>query len=341
MTSLYALRQGDVRSSRMKRCHGLVRARTFPCTRNNAASTHHQYPDDVFVIDFDGVLCDSVHEVMSAGMECAQERWPEVFSNSGGVEEHVWESLCRVRPRLVKGYESMLMARILVEQGVQGEETILSCEEWAGTAQGMVQQMLDRYDCTESELERFFESWRMRRIENDVEGWMNLNPLYAGVKDALDDCQSPFYIASSKSGKRLIPLLNHCLDMKVDEDSPRVFSGLIPPNPLKLGVLETVMTRPVAQNERTQLHFIDDRFETLEYICHSASNQVLDRYSLYLASWGYCTEEEKEKARGMEQVRVLELDEFLELIRFGIIMKVNDGCQDTEEETINNVYKKR
>ena len=305
------------------------------CHRRTIVSAH---PEDVFVLDFDGVVCDSAQEVMSAGLSCAREYWPDVFG--GDVdEEALWKSLCLVRPRLVKGYESMLMARILVERGLEGKEDILSCDDWATTEHGMVRQMLDVYGSTESELQSFFESWRMKRIENDFDSWIDLNPLYSGVKDALDDCQC-FYIASSKSGNRLIPLLNRLLDLGVDEESPRVFSGLIPPNELKLEVLETVMERPVAQHEGTQLHFIDDRFETLEYICHSANEKVLDRYTMYLASWGYCTEEEKAKAKEMDRIRVLELDEFLELLRFGIIMKVNDGCQDTEEETIANVYKK-
>ena len=307
-------------------------------SRDSSVCRLQAYPEDVFVMDFDGVLCDSAEEVMSAGYACAREVWPEVFQGVSIEKGGLKDGLKRVRPRLVKGYESMLMARMLVERGEHGVADILGVSDWATTERGMVGQMLDAYGCTESQLQGLFEAWRKDRITNDVDSWMELNPLYPGVKDALDDCQSPYYIASSKSGTRLIPLLNTLLDMDVEHDSPRVFAGLIPPNELKLDVLETVLTRPVAQHERTQLHFIDDRFETLEYICRVASQDVLDRYTMYLASWGYCTEEDLEKARAMEHIRVLELDEFLELVRFGIIMKVNDGCQDTEEETIANVY---
>lgn len=320
-------------------CRCRSKRNTTTCLRRRDSSAHRilAHPEDVFVMDFDGVLCDSAGEVMSAGYACAREVWPEVFR---GVTEEgaLRDGLKRVRPRLVKGYESMLMARILVERGKQGERDILEASDWATTNGGMVGQMLDAYGCTESELEGLFESWRKKRITNDIDSWISLNPLYPGVKDALDDCQSPYYIASSKSGTRLIPLLNTLLDIGIDIDSPRVFAGLIPPNELKLNVLETVLARPVAQHEGTQLHFIDDRFETLEYICRVASRDVLDRYTMYLASWGYCTEEDVAKARKMEHIRVLELDEFLELVRFGIIMRVNDGCQDTEEETIAQVY---
>lgn len=36
------------------------------------------YVEDVFVLDFDGVVCDSGGEVMSAGLAVARERWGEV-----------------------------------------------------------------------------------------------------------------------------------------------------------------------------------------------------------------------------------------------------------------------
>ena len=47
-------------------------------------------PDDVFVLDFDGVCCDSGGEVMSAGLAVARERWPESFA--GVIEDDVLES---------------------------------------------------------------------------------------------------------------------------------------------------------------------------------------------------------------------------------------------------------
>jgi hypothetical protein len=182
----------------------------------------------------------------------------------------------------------------------------------------------------------------MDRIQGRFEEWLEMNPLYDGVKDALmRDCQSPFYIASSKAGNRLIPLLNNLLGMDVDEESPRVFHSLIPPNELKLEVLETVLQRPMCQDGSTQMHFVDDRFETVEYIYKNASEEVLSRYNIYLAGWGYCTDEEKSAAAKDFGVRVLDLEEFLELLRFGIIMKVNDGCQDTDEEALAQVYQKR
>jgi hypothetical protein len=63
----------------------------------------------------------------------------------------------------------------------------------------------------------------------------------------------------------------------------------------------------------------------------------LRRYRLYLADWGYCTEQEKLAARAMRGVTVLELPQFRELLKWGIVMGVDDGCEPTPEEVAAGV----
>lgn len=99
------------------------------------------------------------------------------------------------------------------------------------------------------------------------------------------------------------------------------------------------MSRPVASHPSTRLHFVDDRFETLAAV--AAEPDLRARYSLYLASWGYCTEEDKKEAAAAPGVRVITLPQFCELLKFGIIMGVDDGCQDTEEEALAAVWQPR
>lgn len=287
--------------------------------------------EDVFVCDFDGVLCDSQGEVMSAGLAVARSRWPDSFSSERALQ--VQEALNRVRPRLISGFESVVMARHIAEEGAAAERDILLCADWPVR----LKELIDTYGASAEDLQREFEAWRRSRIENDFEGWLGLNPLYEGVKDALEDCRAPVYFASSKNGTRLVPLLRELLDIDVDVDSPRVLHTLIPPNVLKLEALRSVAARPVAADSRTQLHFIDDRFETLEYVLEHAEEELLNRYTLYLASWGYATPEEIARARMLPGVRVLTLADFCELLRFGLVMNVDDGCQDTEEEARENV----
>ena len=287
------------------------------------------------MLDFDGVLCDSQGEVMSAGLAVARARWPDSFPTNPPSADtgNLVAALSRVRPRLISGFESVLMARHVAEEGEKAERDILECDDWSNR----VEELLGAYGASAEDLQREFESWGRSRIEEDFDGWLGMNPLYAGVREAMDDCRSPTYFASSKNGKRLVPLLRALLGIEVDLDSPRVFHTLIPPNELKLEALRSVAARPVAEHPGTQLHFVDDRFETLEYVLEHAEEQLLKRYQLYLASWGYATPEEVDRARATPGVRVLDLKDFGELLRFGIIMNVDDGCQDTDEEARKNV----
>ena len=92
---------------------------------------------EVFVLDFDGVLVDSEPEVSMSAFTSARDYWPAVFAASDGApageqqqqqeqQERVLAGLRRCRPVLVRGYESMVMARLLRERGPGCEEEILS-----------------------------------------------------------------------------------------------------------------------------------------------------------------------------------------------------------------------
>lgn len=58
------------------------------------------------------------------------------------------------------------------------------------------------------------------------------------------------------------------------------------------------------------------------------------RWKLYLADWGYNTPEERQAAAQLPGVRLLALPEFCELLRWGIVMRVDDGCEPTAEEVV-------
>jgi hypothetical protein len=63
----------------------------------------------------------------------------------------------------------------------------------------------------------------------------------------------------------------------------------------------------------------------------------LSEWRLYLASWGYCTPDEVESARGVQGVTVLGLKHFTELLRWGLVAGVGDGCEPTDEEVAAGV----
>ena len=294
-------------------------------------------PSDVFVLDYDGVIADSQHEVSSAGLLAAEQQWPSIFPNlTDATRNELLAAIAAARPRLVKGYESMMMARLIHENPANLNKILNGTPDWDAPG-GLLQRSLDAWEEDDHVLAEKFERLRAGRVAADAAEWVALSPLYSGVGDALADCPAPFYICSSKRGDRLLRLLNAQLNLQLDESSPRVLSSLIPPNEKKIEALRGIMARPVAAEPSTSLHFIDDRFETIKAV--SQEPDLAKRYNLYLASWGYNTDAERAEASEIPGIRIITLPQFCELLRFGIIMGVDDGCQDTEEEATAAVYK--
>jgi hypothetical protein len=216
------------------------------------------------------------------------------------------EGLRQVRPRLIKGYEAMVMARLILEDS-RCADVMLQWEVgmawhlalalrqpgcaiayWSSPLAlpllhaecSNIQRILSDWEpllaCTverwgESHdgLAAAFEGLRAAQMRGNTQRWLALNPLYPGVAEALRQCPYPFYIASSKASSRLVTLLNASLGMSVDEHSPRLFASLIPPNEKKIEALRAITQRPVAASGAT-LHFVDDRFETLHAIAEAA-----------------------------------------------------------------------
>jgi len=233
------------------------------------------------------------------------------------------------RATLISGYEAMLHARLLLEHGPSIEHTILT------ESTTLLPTALQQWGIEACQVSNHFESHRANALKvNGGKDWYALSPLYdeAALKEAFVQLNAPFYIATSKKASRVVGLINyHFTHLNFDEDSPRLFADLIPPNEQKAQALRTIMTRPVAAHPSTTLHFIDDRLETLKHL--ASQPDIMKRYKLYLATWGYCTLEELEEVRTLDDgIRPVTLSDFIELLKWGLIARVDDGCEPEEYE---------
>eukprot|EP00873_Tetraselmis_striata_P033143 jgi/Tetstr1/453407/TSEL_040389.t1 len=59
--------------------------------------------------------------------------------------------------------------------------------------------------------------------------------------------------------------------------------------------------------------------------------RAVEGWNLYLAGWGYNTEDERAEARAAG-IRVLSLEECCELLKWGVLMGVDDGCEPEAHE---------
>ncbi|MDC0526320.1 hypothetical protein OAO87_04880, partial [bacterium] len=80
----------------------------------------------------------------------------------------------------------------------------------------------------------------------------------------------------------------------------------------KADVIADRMTRGAYEPSAT--HFFEDRWPTL---AKCLKDERLNGVRFFLCSWGYCTEEELQKAREEPRVEVLDLSTFAQIVAGG------------------------
>lgn len=154
-------------------------------------------PSDILVCDFDGVIVDSEPEVSTSAIQAAAEHWPHIFGPAALPEaerRRVAAGLRCTRPRLVKGSEAMLMARLILEDGDAAIQAILDAWE-----DSVLPASLQRFgEGDGAALHGAFEAVRSRQMEGDFQAWQALNLPYPGVQDALRETPYPWWASISR-----------------------------------------------------------------------------------------------------------------------------------------------
>ncbi len=65
------------------------------------------------------------------------------------------------------------------------------------------------------------------------------NKLYDGILDAVNECQYPWYVITSRAKDRTLKLLKGLLSQDWPEDTPRLYAGLSPPNEKKIAAIRS------------------------------------------------------------------------------------------------------
>jgi hypothetical protein len=248
----------------------------------------------------------------------------------------------RARARLVEGYEAVVMARLVHERGEAALNDILA------TWPAPLQTALASYGEPDggAALRRFFEGYRSARMTVGRAGWIRANAPYPGVVDALRECAAPWYIVSSKSAARVATLAGALFggvpggEALADPTSPRLLAGLHPPDTAKADALRSILKRPMFAGgdgaSPPTLHFVDDRAATLAAV---AAQPDLKHVRLYWAKYGYVDGNDAAViAAAPRKIAVLPTPAALrELLVWGIVMGVDDGCEPDADEVAAGV----
>lgn len=263
--------------------------------------------EDLYALDFDGVLCDSCGESSISALKAAKSRWPGLFDGIVGsdLEEWILDQMRTVRPVVETGYENVLLVRLLLEIRVRSIRKSSVAEGL--TIEGILDNwpkikpiILEAWAENRDALIDLFGKIRDEWIENDLATWIGANRFYPGVPDALKFASSRLHIVTTKQSRFASVLLQELAGVSIPPE--RIYGLGTGP---KVEVLKRLQKKP--EHQGLKLHFVEDRIATLKNVIKEPE---LDGWNLYLANWGYNTQKEREEAASISRIQVLELSEF-------------------------------
>jgi len=162
------------------------------------------------------------------------------------------------------------------------------------------QRFLIRYNLEPNALKEIFAKVRDDWINTDEQGWISMNPLFPSVAEKLRtlDGQYPWYILTTKQ-ERFVKQILDANQVHIAEE--RIFG--LDRNVSK----EVVLAELLEAHHNQQLIFIEDRLPTLMNV---VNNPNLQNVKLFLVSWGYNTEQDRQ---GLEDgsIKLISMEDFL------------------------------
>jgi phosphoglycolate phosphatase-like HAD superfamily hydrolase len=246
--------------------------------------------NDIYVLDFDGVICDSAIETGISGWKAASQIWPDMPTEI--PDPSLLNQFRCVRPILETGYEAILIIRLLY----LGQSVNAIMADYAQKTKSLLIE--SNHDITF--LKQLFGRTRDEWIATDLDDWIQKNPLFPGMAEKLQQLTSrkTWYIVTTKQERFVKQILaKHQIHIPND----RLF-GLE-----RLMGKEDMLIHIMERHPENPLILVEDRLQTLMDV---SKNSNLQEVKCLLASWGYNTLEEKQ---GLQPgpIELLALENFL------------------------------
>ena len=243
----------------------------------------------IYLLDFDGVICDSAVETAMTGWKAAQTLWKEMQTLT--LPQDLIEQFRAVRPLLETGYEAILIMRLLQ----QGQTAATICQNYQKTMQTLI---ADEH-LSIPQLKHLFGATRDQWIASNLDNWLENNPLFSDIALRLQTLSGQeWYIVTTKQ-ERFVKQILQANGIELADS--HIFGMDQPLNK------QQVLQEAIKKYPTTPLIFIEDRLQTLLNICE---NPVLQSVSLQLALWGYNTSTEQAKTQHYP-IQLIELADFL------------------------------
>ncbi|TXG62896.1 hypothetical protein EZV62_009890 [Acer yangbiense] len=262
--------------------------------------------EDLYALDFDGVICDSCGESSLSAVKAAKVRWPGLFDDvDSTLEDWIVDQMYIVRPVVETGYENLLLVRLLLETRMPSVRKSSVAEGL--TVEGILENwfklkpvIMEEWGEDREALVDLFGKVRDEWIDTDLATWIGANRFYPGVSDALKFASSRIYIVTTKQSRFADALLRELAGVTIPPD--RIYGLGTGP---KVEVLKQLQKK--SEHQGVTLHFVEDRLATLKNVIKEPE---LDGWNLYLGDWGYNTKKEREEAASIPRIHLLELNDF-------------------------------
>lgn len=244
----------------------------------------------IYALDFDGVICDSAIETGVSAWKAGATIWDDYLTPLPSTE--LLEQFRQVRPVLATGYESILIVRMLMN----GETTGEIMKDYANSIQRI--QRLSNLNI--DSLKVLFGKTRDNWINENLDEWLNMNPLFPGVKEKLNNLseQAMWYIVTTKQ-ERFVKQIFAANQVNISDDRIYGLDREMSKEEVLIGLLK--------KHPENTFYYIED---LLSMLLKVKNNNKLGTVQLFLALWGYNTAEDKVKAE-KQAIQLIDLDEFL------------------------------
>ncbi|MGH2413901.1 MAG: HAD family hydrolase [Microcystaceae cyanobacterium] len=250
------------------------------------------YPPALLALDFDGVICDGLIEYFQTSKRTYDQIWN---ANSLTSIDSLATSFYKLRPVIETGWEMPILLRALV-LGIS-EAKIL--QAWPAVATEIIEvEKLDRKEISQK-LDIVRDEW----IDSDLEGWLELHRFYPDIIDRLSqilNSQTKVYIITTKEGRFVKRLLH---DQGIELADQFLFG-----KEYKRPKYETLRLLIKANLvDSVNIWFVEDRLEALRLVQQQPD---LKGVKLYLAAWGYNTQQIRDSISGDQNICLLSLQQF-------------------------------
>lgn len=239
----------------------------------------------IYAFDFDGVICDSAIETGTAGWLVARKLWSDMPET---MPAELMSQFRAVRPVMETGYEATLIMRLLYEG--------MSTEMLMDAFHHQIEALLLRDQLNIDELKEVFGTTRDEWIAQDFASWIEMNPLFDGIADKLNQIDSDNCFIITTKQERFV---DHILSANQISFPLEQIYGL-DRNLSK----QQILTDLSLERPEDEILFIEDRLPTLINVI---TDDRLDMVRLFLADWGYNTAEDRDSAASIKRIKTISL----------------------------------